>query len=168
MYISPRNKAKGKKKGDKVSFWVGLLATFPLSFILSPNAQEPIAVAITFTLFFGWILGLLFRAVFGFIFVNHYQKKYQRETNEWKKTQSKIHRRRERQQYKENLHRDLERKRAELRIELEHFKQIAMIQAHQDENKMRYLAKMERQLESDQQSDLDKLDQQIKRMKQGL
>lgn len=119
---------------------------------------------ITYALFWSLILCLPYFALRSLIikpFIKYYEKKLTKEYYR----QQEIN---ENYQYNKALNRDLERKRRELEIELNHLKQIALLNSATDERKMRLIYQMERELQDRQNQDLASLNAQIERMKREL
>lgn len=176
MYISDYNKEKAKDKGKKLAFWLGWISSPIWIYILKvylghyyPTAifdhfEEIIRFVLVYGLVFGWGFGLAFSFFLGWFFKIIVARKLQKRENETEKHNYKMQSYRE--QNEQNV--QLETKRRNLQIELEHYAKIAMIQASQDQQKMQMLYEMERKLESQKSSDLDELDAQINRLKREL
>lgn len=108
-----------------------------------------------------WLPYVFIRSMMIKPFIKYYEKKLTKEYYR----QQEIN---ENYQYNKALNRDLERKRRELEIELNHLKQIALLNSATDERKMRLIYQMERELQNRQNNDLDSLNAQIERMKREL
>ncbi len=197
MYVSEFNKEKAQKIVHR-TIYISLFIIIPAMFIYfkyKPNdwdffnfnnfinvfswyfrkevwTEHPTKAILLFNFSIGFLIYYIIANMLTPIFRGAKARSLQKaENKEKEKNQQLAIKQQEQREYREHrniLSRDMERKRAELELEFEHFKKMTLLKSSMDEGKLKLLAKMEHNLENAQASDLQKLDKQIQRMKRDL
>lgn len=99
------------------------------------------------------------------LIIKPFEKYYQKKLN---KEYAIIQMEQENYLYNRDFKREFEKKRAELALEFEHYKKIALLNAQTDQAKMLLIHQLEQQFYDRQNSDLNSLNAQIERLKKEL
>lgn len=149
---------KAQAEAKKMLWYISLGIAFSFS-ILKGNLN--FGGIVVFTLFFGVVFWIPINI---FFYNSIYKSNLKEKTEEYQQELME----REEQDYQKYSNRELEHLRQKLNIEFEHYLKIAMLNAHNDQQKIRMIQKMEREFEQTKKDDLASLDAQIQRMKKGL
>lgn len=156
----------GKSKLTALGIIGGVM--FIGSVYMLPKAQDTYQVAFVFALIITPFVYLFFGGMIADMVQSEEDKTRSKENQKAYEKEQERQREYEKENYKNQLARDMERKRMELEIEFEHYAKMAQLNAVLDEGKLRKIAQMKNEFEKDKRADLDSLNAQIQRMKREL